>query len=684
MSINRFDTDIWQAVPMLSDEYAAMGYIGGEACQQVLCPVLDPIEGKHGLFGTDVAGLYRSDDGGKSWVISSVGFDACGATGAAFDPNNTRRCLIIGANSAAQDVNGIFLSENYGETWRPVLRARTCGYRDFRTQLAFDESSYDEEKGYSAIVYWSRENDDKCRYQMNDPALYKSYDGGETWQRLRGTAEQGGAYIAVNKENGWLITANKYGIYRSKDGAKSFEKIFDKPINSMDTVRTHPDMIWAVNCDGVHISTDFGDTWSCIKGENFPDFYPDRIRVSPANINNIVLEDDYTSNAENRFGHIHAFSNDGGKTWHESIRRTDEKNPVWVPSNSARSAYCWDPINPNRVICNWNYICESTDAGENFWYSNTGFNGICPGGYTRFNVNNPELVAMASQDYNGGFSVNGGKTWKYINWTGFEWGGYTYGAYCLDEKNIIATKANSWSAPRRLVVTHDGGDSVCDTGLTVQGSVIAMGALKHPEIAFMGEWRTVDYGHSWNEMSGCKGVFCVDFKSGRLWGRDTELVDDKSQDYIVYSDDNGKTWSRLIPVTSVICDMAYDYKNDKIIWAAGEQLWYAEPNETDCKQRLFEGFVYNHLVKSVAIDPVNPDLIYVGSASNKVYINRNVWRSVDGGRSFSCLNRETDDGMHGADGGRQVVNVTVGGSDRSLFAFCGCRGVWKLPCPNDM
>lgn len=680
-----FDSDQWIPVPMISDEYAEQGYTGGEACQQVLCPVLDPIEGKHGLFGTDVAGLYRSDDGGRSWVISTLGFDAAGATGAAFDPNNTRRCMIVGANSAAQDVNGLFLSEDYGETWRPVLRARTYGYRDFRTQIAFDESSFDPQIGGSAIVYWSREDNDKAKYAMNDPALYKSYDGGETWERIPRTSQQGGAYIAVHREKGWLITANKYGIYRSKDGGAAFEKVLDHPINSMDTVRTHPDMIWASTGDGIYISCDYGDSWSCIKGENYPDFCPDRIRVSPMNINNIVLEDDYTEKAENRFGHIHAYSHDGGKTWHKSVRHTKEKNPVWVPSNSARSAYCWDPVNPDRVICNWNYICASEDGGENFWYSNTGFNGICPGGYTRFNVNDPELVAMASQDYNGGFSVNGGKTWKYVNWTGFEWGGYTYGAYCMDKNTVFATKSSGWTAPRQLVVTHDGGETIEDTDIIVKGTVIGMGAVGKPEVGFMGEWRTDDYAHTWTQMKGCMGVFCADYSTGRLWGRDSDKTDEGAeQNYIVYSDDAGLSWTRLIPVISAVKDIAYDAKRSKVIWADGEHLWYAEPNEPDCRQRLFEGFVYNHLVNSVAVDPVNPDIIYVSCASNKCYKNRNIWRSVDGGKSFVCLTREIGDGRSGPDGARRTVNVTVGGKERFLFAFGGCKGVWKMPCPPEM
>ena len=52
---SQFETDRWVPVPMIDDEHYAQGYIGGEACQQVLGPILDPIEGKYGLFGTDVA-----------------------------------------------------------------------------------------------------------------------------------------------------------------------------------------------------------------------------------------------------------------------------------------------------------------------------------------------------------------------------------------------------------------------------------------------------------------------------------------------------------------------------------------------------------------------------------------------------------------------------------------------------
>ena len=153
---------------------------------------------------------------------------------------------------------------------------------------------------------------------MNDPSLYKSTDGGVTWTQLPDTAEYANSYLAVHKEKGWLLSANTNGIFRSKDGAATFEKVLDKVIFSMDTIRTQPNMVWATACEGIYISEDYGDTWTCLKGENYPDFHPDRIRVSPVNPNHMVLEDDYTTKEGNPYGHIHAFSRDGGKTWQSS------------------------------------------------------------------------------------------------------------------------------------------------------------------------------------------------------------------------------------------------------------------------------------------------------------------------------------------------------------------------------
>ena len=86
-----FETDVWEPVPMISRELVEKGYEGGEGCQACLYIVCDPIDGTHWMMGTDVGGMYRSDDGGVHWTPSAIGYEGCGCTGFAYDPNNINK-----------------------------------------------------------------------------------------------------------------------------------------------------------------------------------------------------------------------------------------------------------------------------------------------------------------------------------------------------------------------------------------------------------------------------------------------------------------------------------------------------------------------------------------------------------------------------------------------------------------
>jgi photosystem II stability/assembly factor-like uncharacterized protein len=667
-----FDTDIWQAVPMISQELIDAGWGGGEGCQQVLCPILDPVEGKVGFFGTDVAGLYKTADGGKTWSISTVGFTAAGATGPAIDPNNTNRVLIVGANSGAQPYNGLYLSTDCGDSWSYVQEATTYGYRDFRVQIAFDESSYDESVGGSKIVYWSRENDPTNNTKDNDPSLYKSEDGGQTWKQLPGTKEYGGAYIAVHKDKGWLYVANENGVFVSKDGAGSFTKILDKAALSMDVTRTAPDKIYVTTTEGLYVSSNAGESWNCINGTDYPSFYPTRLKVSPADSNYMILQDDHTSDSTNKFGHVTWYSHDGGQSWKKS-KRIEEGS--WVPLNSARTAFCWDPNDKNRLICNWNPIFMSQDGGATFKWSNTGFNGICPGGGFNWNVNHPMMMSFGSQDYNGGYTLDGGKTWTYVNWSGNGWGGFTYGSYILNE-NVIATGVSSDWLSRggkiELCVTYDGGKTITHTGNIITGSNIGMGVPGNDDIAFLGEWRTEDCGRTWNKMDGCTGVFTADYKNGTLFG--------VNKYEIVKSDDNGLSWSKITSVSSIASDMCYNYNNNTLFVAVDEKFYSYDLSEEKPKMKTVN--VGESNASCICIDPTNPDVMYAACSSNVRYSVKNVWRSLDAGKTWTLLSRQVGDGRTGPDGARRTCAMRVNPQTRELFAFGGCKGLWKIPGPQ--
>jgi len=682
-----FTSDIWQAVPMINQALIDAGYEGGEGCQAMLSLVCDPVTGEICYMGTDVAGIYKSTDGGDHWYLSSIGMNAAGATGIAIDPNNINRVLCVGTNSEAHNANGIYLSTDGGESWQMQFNSRTNGYRDYRTQIAFDESSYTATICGSAVAYYSREAGTESA--TSNPALYKTVDGGMTWTELPNTTHLAGGYIYVHSETGYVFCGNSNGFYRSTDGGATFTQLLDKEIISMDNVRTHPDSIYATTTEGLYISHDSGANWTRLRGNNYPTAHPDHIKVSPVDPNYMIVQDDKT--VFNEFTHITYYSHDGGKNWFVSQRSSEG---LWTPGNSGRMSIAWSPVYKQSVLSCWNYIVKSVDGGANFTWSNAGFTGICGGGKMNWNVNYPNMLMFGSQDYNAAYTIDNGATWHYLNASGEAWGGYVYGAYILTPDKMFCGVAPSWTGARKLRVTFDGGatwsDAINadaaegeDTHCIISGTEIGMGVLGNDNIAFIGEWRTEDGGQTWRKMTydrvtgslGCDGVFTIDYTNGRLFGA--------KGNRIVTSTDNGITWKQIGVADKSPEDIAFNAATGELFVTTG-RVKYAQIDFANANNTFTLLNIGGHTgANSVAVDRNNPQVMYVSCTSNTNFAVANVLRSLDYGRTWTALRREKNDGRTGPDGGRQPMSIRVNSNTDELLIMTGCRGFWKLQSPPD-
>jgi len=723
-----FASDLWQAVPMISQDLIDRGYIeGGEACQAI-ASVVTSSDGRLAMFGTDISGIYRSLDGGNHWQSCTIGFGAGGATGIAIDPVNPNHVIAVGCNTGATQSNGIYVTTNALDQceWTKSLSAKEISglnkaiktQNDYRIQIVYDLNSYDATKGYCTTAYWAVEDVTLTSEGVEYPqqAMWKTTDGGFSWAKLEnavgtiyvdGVAQTSSAFLAGAEMASYTVGGTFYmyaatanGFYLSVDGGANWtETLNDYGVyaNAIDVIETEVaghdadavGKVWITTNSAMYRSDDFGYTWNKIDGVYYPvysssygGYTPDNISISSLNPDNIFV----TQRNTNGMGW---YSNNGGKSWTKS-KQNKGQSDTWQPVTGVSPFGYWSNVYENTLCVNSNGMWKSIDAGETLEWSNSGYNAMAITGSWTFNVNNSNLIAVSAQDYNGGFSTDGGKTWNYLSWYGRGWGGHTYGAYMLDETTIIACDSDSWTGDRYLWITHDAGKTFINTGLLVKGLEAGMGCLGNDEIAFMGEWRTEDGGQTWKKMVadsstgslGCMGVLTLDYKTGTLFGANGNRV--------VYSVDNGLTWYQIANAGAKIGDIAYDYETGKIYVTGKRQLYTGYIDFNNANNRLTvvdyateEGNA--SIASTVALDPNNPNVVYVGGNGDvnaSSYDEGGVYRSLDGGETWTCLTRRISDGRDlCADGGKKAVRMRVNHATGELFVASGCRGMWKIAPP---
>ena len=285
-------------------------------------------------------GMYKSTDAGKTWTHIGLE-DSRQIARIVVDPDDPEKVFVaaLGHAYGPNKERGIFRSNDGGKTWQQVL------FKDENTG-AIDLAM---KPGNSRILYAALLQTRRPPWSIYPPSkgpgtgLYRSKDGGDHWEQLTGRGlpseelgRMGIAFARSNPERIYVIAdAKEGGLYRSDDGGENWARVSKDPRIwgrgwyfcevSVDT--KDADTVYVPNTS-MYRSRDGGKTFTAVKGAPGGDDYH-QLWIDPDFPQHMILGCDQ--------GVI--VTRNGGETWTSWYNQptgqfyhvaTDNRFPYWV------------------------------------------------------------------------------------------------------------------------------------------------------------------------------------------------------------------------------------------------------------------------------------------------------------------------------------------------------------------
>lgn len=374
----------------VSDGFFKTGTVGAVAVAESDPNVVYVGMGEHAVRGVMTHsgdGLYRSTDAGKTW--KHIGLTETRHIARICVHPNDPNTLLVAAQGALYGNNterGIFKSTDGGSTWRHVLKV------DDKTgcvELSMDMNN-------PRILYAAMNEYGRLPWKVISggvgSGLYKSIDGGETWEKLTEGLpnELGKMSIAVCRSNSERVYAliegnsekEEGGLFVSNDAGKNWSRITNDHRliqRAWYYIEMFPDPL---NDQTVYVlsapclrTTDGGKTWEEMGGTH-GDYHD--LWINPKNSRNMVIANDggaavsfnagktwsaqsnmptaqiYRINVDNQFPYrIYGGQQDNTSVSiaHRELGSRSISTASWTYSAGGESAFlAFDPDNPRYVL----------------------------------------------------------------------------------------------------------------------------------------------------------------------------------------------------------------------------------------------------------------------------------------------------------------------------------------------
>ena len=635
-------------------------------------------------------GIYKSTDCGETWTKKDNGvteWDEITFRGFAVRPGNSN--IVFAAAEIQTGVRGIqftqvtgkiYKTEDGGENWRCVWEGTSLA-----RFVLINPRNPD-------IMYASTGIFDREAYEDKPTGVLKSTDGGETWRQINhGIDNLFVGYLDMHPNNPDILFAAAGNcippwqdgrIYCTTDGGEHWETVLKGDRFSVVTISpANPRVIYAASDPAFYRSDDGGDSWqrfTIAKGRQF--WGPPGMK-SGQPIGIVADPDDpMTVYVNNYTGGVFK-SSDGGKTW------VDWSNGYTGIDMYTVVTY---PANPNIVYAGSRSGISSSHDGGGGWsgliYSD--FPGYAEATAIAVNPQNPmEILAGATQNAIILSSNNGGTSWRRVyqppetpkegTTNGDDmskWHSFTCITYALSNPKVVYAGIRKigfsmtevgYEPSLGLVKSVDGGSSWTQINTGLENSRKSINCIavhpQNPDIAYAGTlqdgvFKTNDGGKHWIPMNS--GLMALDVRSLAIDPNSPETVyAGLGEGAGVFKTTNGgELWEGVNYGIRVECPSYL------------QRVGQVRPGVSLVKPKRLIGGDYISVpwtvITSIAIDPVDPQIIYAADYFLGVYM------STDGGLSWDSINEGLST--------KAVRALSLSADGWVLYAATSGEGVFKL------
>ena len=320
-------------------------------------------------FGATGGGLWKTTDGGNTWFPVTDGKITSSSIGAVAVAETNPDIVYIGGGEtqlrgSITQGDGVYRSTDGGETWRHVGLRETQAIARIRIHPTDPDIVY-----VAALGHPYGDNEQR--------GIFRSKDGGNSWEKiLYKSPKAGGVDISIDRTNPKVIYASLWQVYR-----RAWKMWGGGPFS------------------GIYKSTDGGDTWTELtKNPGMPEGPIGKIgmAVSPADANRVWAIVEAPEGGVFR-------SDDGGKSW----ERTNDDRKI-RQRHFYYSRIVADPWDRETVYALNTRLYKSMDGGVTFDTQISTPHGDQHDLW--IDPNDPKRMTN-SNDGGGNVSINGGETW---------------------------------------------------------------------------------------------------------------------------------------------------------------------------------------------------------------------------------------------------------------------------------